>query len=343
MNNPYAPPNPPLGDEPELRPTHNLPFSGWYAIGGGAVAGLLLRLIFRGNPGDAYAAMLSSFVIGAPLVVACVTVWLAERIAPRSWAYYFFAPLLSTTLFVVGTLALFIEGWICAVVILPLFAIVGGLAGLIMGAICRVTRWPRRSIVGCFAALPLLGGAVENQIPAADRERQQTREVFVAAPVAAVWAQLIDTRDIHADEIDRAWMYRIGVPTPLDGRGDVRDGEHLRHIVMARGVSFDQVAATWREQRQITWRYRFRPDSFPAGALDDHVRIGGRYFDIVESTYTLAPRAGGTVLQLSTRYRVTTHFNWYAGRVGDFLVGDFEETVLDLYARRAQRAVQPGS
>ena len=106
---------------------------------------------------------------------------------------------------------------------------------------------------------------------------------------------------------------------------------------MGRGVHFDQVATTWREPSEITWRYRFAADSFPAGALDDHVRIGGEYFDVVESTYRLTPRGNGTVLSLSTRYRVSTHFNWYAGRVGDLLVGDFEETVLGFYARRAER------
>jgi hypothetical protein len=111
---------------------------------------------------------------------------------------------------------------------------------------------------------------------------------------------------------------------------------------MGRGVRFDQFATTWREGAEITWRYRFAPDSFPPGALDDHVRIGGEYFDIIESTYAIAPRGRGTILSLSTRYRVSTHFNWYAGRVGDFLIGDFEETVLAFYARRAERA-QPAS
>jgi hypothetical protein len=251
--------------------------------------------------------------------------------------------MLATILFVAGTLALYIEGWICAILILPLFAVVGGVVGLVMGAICRATRWPRRSIVCCCALLPILGGAVEQFVPAADRERVQTREVFVAAPAAVVWRELVDVRDIHPDEIDGAWMYRIGVPPPLEGKGDFRNGEHLRHIVMGRGVRFDQVATTWREQREITWRYRFAADSFPPGALDDHVRIGGDYFDVIESTYSLAPRVGGTVLRLSTRYRVSTHFNWYAGRAADFLVGDFAETVLGLYARRAERAHEPAA
>jgi hypothetical protein len=344
MNANYAPPQAPPGNEPGTsRAGRPLPYSGWWAIGGGALVGLLLRLAFWGNAGQAFSAMLGSFIFGAPLLVAAVTVYLAERTAARSWMYYCFAPMLATTLFVLGTLALYVEGWICAILILPLFAVVGGVVGLVMGAICRVTRWPRRSVVGCFALIPILGGAVENLVPSADRERVQTRQIFVAAPPAALWRELVDVRAIRPEEVRDAWMYRIGVPLPLAGAADIRGGEHLRHITMGKGVHFDQVASVWRENERVTWRYRFTPDSFPPGALDDHVRIGGQYFDVVESTYTLTPRGTGTVLSLATRYRVSTHFNWYAGRVGDLLVGDFGGRIVEFYARRAERASQPAA
>ena len=338
MNDNYTPPEAPVGDEPEPRTGRRLPFSGWYAIGGGALVGLALRLVFIGRAGDAFGAMLGSFIFGAPMLVAVVTVWLAERIESRSWAYYFFAPMLSVTLFVVGTLALYVEGWICAIVIIPLFALIGGVTGLVMGVICRATGRPRRSVIGCFALLPLIGGSFEHLIPNPNRERVQTREIFIAAPPAAVWRAINDVPDIQPDEVDSAWMYRIGVPTPLAIRGESRGDEHLRHVTMRRGVSFDQVATTWQEPDVVVWTYRFTPESFPAGALDDHVRIGGEYFDIRTCTFTLTPRAGGTRLTLSTQYRVSTHFNWYAGWIGDVMVGDFDETALGLYAERAVRA-----
>lgn len=339
MNNPYAPPTTPAREPaPEPRTGRRLPISGWWAIGGGALAGILLRLVFWGDPGQAFGAMLASFIYGAPVLVGAVTVYLAERIESRSWVYHLFAPMLSSALFVTGTMLLLIEGWICAILIIPLFAVVGGVAGLLMGFICRLTRWPRRSIVSSFAILPLIGGAFEHRVPAPDRVRVETREIFVAAPAAAVWRELVDVRGIQPEEVGSAWMYRIGVPLPLAGAADLRDGEHLRHIVMGKGVRFDQVASVWRENEQVTWRYRFAPDSFPPGALDDHVRIGGEYFDIIESTYRLTPRAQGTVLSLTTRYRVSTHFNWYAGPIGDFLVGDFAGQIVAFYARRAERA-----
>jgi hypothetical protein len=312
-----------------------LPYSPWWAVGFGAVAGLAMRLIFSGPPGEAYSAMLSSFIIGSPAVVGIVTVYLAERIARRGWGYYFGAPALATILYVVGTLVILIEGWICAIVIIPMFAVVGGVAGLIMGLVCRITDWPRGRFVSCVAVLPLVGGAFEHRIPTEPRVRAQEREIFIAAPPEVVWDVLMDARDIQPREVDRAWMYRIGVPTPREGVSEYREGEHLRHIAMGKGISFDQVAIDWRENQHVTWHFRFSPASFPAGALDDHVRVGGHYFDVRESTCDLIPVPGGTRLRMRMSYRVSTHFNWYAGPVADFLVGDFTEVILDFYARRA--------
>jgi hypothetical protein len=320
----------------ELRRDRRLPFNGWWPVGCGALAGLVLRLLYSGVPDGPYSAMLASFIYGSPLLVGFVTVYVAELTERRSWAYYFGAPVLATVLYVIGTLLLIVEGWICAVIIIPMFAVLGGLAGLLMGAICRVTNWPRSSVVGCFAALPLLFGAIEHRIPSASLDREYERAVFVAASPAVVWRQLIDTRDIRPDEVDEAWMYRIGVPVPHAGVGAMHGGEHLRHITMGKGVRFDQVATEWRENERVSWRYRFSKDSFPAGALDDHVRIGGEYFDVGESTYSLTPVDGGTQLSLRMRYRVSTHFNWYAGRVADFLIADFSDVILRFYSRRAE-------
>jgi hypothetical protein len=319
-----------------------LPFSGWWAIGCGALAGLAMRLLFWGDAGGAYSAMLASFLYGSPLLVGLVTVYLAERVERRSWSYYFLAPMLATLLYVVGSLLLLIEGWICAIIIIPMFALLGGLAGLLMGAICRITHWPRASVVGCFAALPLLLGAVEHRIPSESLEREYEHSVFIAATPPEVWRQLVDTRDIRPEEVDDAWMYRIGVPLPEAGAAATEDGAHLRHVTMGRGVRFDQVAVEWLENERVSWRYRFSEDSFPPGALDDHVRIGGEYFDLGESTYSLTPVEGGTRLSLRMRYRVSTHFNWYSGLVADFLIADFSEVILGFYARRAEAAAVAG-
>jgi hypothetical protein len=322
-----------LGDSPRM-----IPYSYWWPIGAGASVGVLMRLVFSGDAGQPYAAMLGSFIVGAPVVVGVVTVYLAERTARRSWSYYILAPMVAMAVCVLATLAIAIEGLICAIVIVPLFAIGAGLAGFAMGCICRLTDWPRSAMVSCVACLPLVAGAMEHRLPSTDLLRWQDREIFIDRPPAGVWSQLVDTPHIRREEVDAAWMYRIGVPVPEAGAGDFSGGEHLRHITMGKGIHFDQVATEWRPGECVTWRYRFSEDSFPAGALDDHVRIGGRYFDLGETTYSLAPDGAGTRLSVRMRYRVSTSFNWYAGPVADFLVGDFAERILEFYARRAAQS-----
>jgi hypothetical protein len=243
--------------------------------------------------------------------------------------------MLATSLYVLGTLAILIEGWICALLIFPLFAVVGAIGGAVMGIISRTTNWPRGRIVSGLVLLALAGGALEPYAPTSNYSGTRERSVWVAAAPDAVWRELVDTPRIRAAEVDSAWMYRIGVPVPVAGDGDFVNGEHLRHIRMGKGVHFEQVAAEWLPGERVTWRYRFAPDSFPAGALDDHVRIGGKYFDLGATTYALRPEGGGTRLSVTLRYRVSTHFNFYAARVGDLLVEDFAEKILTFYARRA--------
>jgi hypothetical protein len=133
-------------------------------------------------------------------------------------------------------------------------------------------------------------------------------------------------------------MYRIGVPLPLSAVTVLADGTQVRHIMMGKGIRFDQIAADWQPNRRIRWTYRFANDSFPAGALDDHVRIGGRYFDVIDTEYVLRKLNAGTELRVTMRYRVSTAFNWYTQRIADFLVGNFEEAALQFYAIRAEKS-----
>ena len=161
--------------------------------------------------------------------------------------------------------------------------------------------------------------------------------ITVVATPADVWAQLTTAPGIRPEEVDDGWMYRIGVPLPESAITDSADGEVVRHIRMGKGVQFDQVVADWEPDRRVRWLYRFTPDSFPPRALDDHVRIGGEYFDIIDTEYSLRPQADGTTtLHVAMSCRVSTRFNWYAGRVAELLVGNFEETALRFYARRAE-------
>ncbi|MDO9356658.1 MAG: SRPBCC family protein, partial [Solirubrobacteraceae bacterium] len=312
-----------------------LPYSAWWAMLAGALAGVLLRFVFSAPPGKAFSAMSMHFIYLAPIVVAMVTVYLAERSARRSWGYYAVAGAAANVMFVLGTLLILIEGLICAVLIVPLFMLQGALAGLVMGAVCRWTNWPRRAVYGVGALPILLAGVLPPAAPHAPVIGSVERTIVIAATPQQVWPQLLDARAIRADEVGSAWMYRIGVPLPESGVTRVVGASLVREVRMGKSIRFEQVATDWREHAHVRWTYRFAADSFPPGALDDHVTIGGRYFDVLDTTYTLTPLAtGATELRVRFRYRVSTDFDWYAEPIARGLIADFEEVILGFYRQR---------
>lgn len=301
----------------------------------GMATGLGFRLVFWGNPQQAFNVMMASFVLLVPVAVGVVTIFAAERSRRRSWGYYFGAAAGANILFVAGTFAILIEGLICTIIAAPLFAVIGGLAGLLTGAFFR---WRGRagSASLSIVVLPLLFGSIEQRLPLPDRIDTVTAVRVVAASPAQVWQVITRAEGISSDEIDDAWMYRIGVPLPLSAITEERNGERVRHIEMGGGIAFDQVITDWEPARRVRYRYRFTPASFPPGTLDEHVLIGGEYFDLVDTEYALVPAGNGTRLTASMSYRVSTHFNWYARLVARFLIGNFEDTALVFYARRAE-------
>jgi hypothetical protein len=328
----------------EERPTHFKVLRWLWPVVVGASMGMAWRLVFHGQPQSPYSAMMASFALLVPMIIGAVTVIVAERSARRTWGYYFWAAAGANALCAFVVFLVNIEGLICVILAMPLFVVLGGIAGLITGLICRLTRRFRHAVYG-FALLPLLLGGFEQRLPLPQTVRREERVLMVAAPAGFIWQQLLSAQDIQPQEMNQAWMYRIGVPLPRSAVTESQSGTLIRHITMGKSIHFDQVAPDWVPNEHVLWTYRFTQDSFPPQALDDHVRIGGTYFDVLDTEYTLRPVPGGSALQVSMRYRISTNFNWYIRPIAAFLVGNFEETALQFYRRRAEstRAALNGS
>ena len=180
--------------------------------------GLVLRLIFFGKPGGAYAAMMVSFIYLCPALVGAVTVYVAERKSRRSWSVLPLEPIRRERFLRARHAASsWSKGLICAIVIVPIFAVIGSVGGLVMGIVCRVTKWPRQTLYS-FALLPLLLGGLEGGVVAPSRLGSVERTVLIRAAPDVVWREIMDARDIQPGELKHAWIFRIGVPLPSGGR-----------------------------------------------------------------------------------------------------------------------------
>jgi hypothetical protein len=66
------------------------------------------------------------------------------------------------------------------------------------------------------------------------------------------------------------------------------------------------------------------------------VIVGGRYFDVQDTSYTLTRRGDATEVTMRIGFRVSTRFNWYASPVARVLIGNLIESNLGYYRRRSE-------
>jgi hypothetical protein len=75
----------------------------------------------------------------------------------------------------------------------------------------------------------------------------------------------------------------------------------------------------------------------PSTALDEHVAVGGAYFDVLDGTYEVEPLAdGSTLLKLKSHQRLSTHFNFYARLLTDFIMSDLQSAIMDVIRKRCE-------
>ncbi|WP_235914255.1 SRPBCC family protein [Rugamonas rivuli] len=312
-----------------------------FAIGAGY--GLLMRLLFAYFPplqpfGQEAASgpMLGSFVVLVPLLIGIYTVYSARGQSPSA-SFAIVAPWAPLFAFVAGTALLLIEGSICIALAFPIFMLfssLGGVIGMMLGKLNRI----KTGAMNALLMLPLLTGYAETHVQLPQQLSRSTESVHIAAKPEVVWGLINHAVDIQPAEMRGGLAYAIGLPYPIEAVTQPVAGGRVRKLRWAKDVHFDEPITAWEENRYIQWTYDFKPESFPPGALDDHVLIGGRYFDLVDTSYRLTPEAGGTRLDIVVNYRVSTNFNWYAAWWGRVLVDDSARAILRFYQRRSEQA-----
>jgi hypothetical protein len=309
-----------------------------FAIGAGY--GLLMRLVFglpfanQYGSNSASGPMMAAFVLLVPLLIGMYTVYSNRERKPSFW-FALGAPLLPTLCFVGGTALLLIEGSICIAMALPILCFAASVGGLLAWIVLKFCT-PKPSVMNSMLLLPLLVGYGESNLSLPQEVHTSTASTFIAAKPEKIWQLINHATDIQPDEMKGGLAYMIGVPYPIEAITHGNQVGGVRKLRWAKDVSFDEPITAWETNRFIRWSYAFNPKSFPTGALDEHVLIGGKYFDLVDTSYQLTPVGEGTRLDIIINYRVSTNFNWYSAWWGRVLVQDSAATILNFYKQRSE-------
>jgi hypothetical protein len=315
----------------DLRPTRP------YLIGvlTGAVYGISARLM-AGNPGSLrqlFGVMTLGFLIVVPVVIGYLTV---RGIRSPSRLVCFFAPWPACMVTVLAAMLLGMEGMICVVLALPAMLLLSSVGGFIGGS-GRVRR--ARGALPVLLVLPYVVAPLERGRDLPVRLATTRTTIDVAAPVRTLGPLVASVDSIRPAEERPALYTLIGFPHPVSAVIDRNGVGGVREARFTEGLRFTERVTDWVPGRRLSFTIRANTAEIPPSTLDEHVTIGGPYFDVLHGTYELQPLADGKVrIVLTSEHRLSTPFNGYAVLWTQAIMRSIQSNILEIIKARAERA-----
>jgi hypothetical protein len=318
----------------------------WISSLSGAAFGCFIRLAvdprwdrWLGDSSSYADAIVSfTFLAVAPLATGYVSVRRYLSMTPpesQFWYKWLFLPWISVLISMIFFVMVKWEGAICLLFASPImlvFSLLGGIAGRVFWG-----RWQRRS-PGTMSAflLPMLLLALEAQLPSPWEIRTVDTDILINAPTNVVWDNIKSVSAISPQELPGSWVGRIGFPRPIAATLSREGVGGVRQASFTGGLMFTETVRRWEPQHDLGFSIRANTDSIPKTTLDEHVTIGGTFFDVLDGEYRLEQRPDGVLLHLSSRERLSTHLNPYAAMWTDAVMRSIQNEILVVIRKRCE-------
>ena len=304
----------------------------------GIVYGLALWLIFGTRWIRGFEAMSLVFLLMVPFLIGLVTIRFAASEYKSSLKYSLFMPWVSVAVLFILTLLLEIEVVICLVLLAPVFMIAASFGGYIAYQWNNSESKKNNKALSLVLLAPFVLGPIEEQISASSAIQTVSTEITINASQAEVWQQLVEVEAIQPEELKWSFAHAIGIPPPISSHIEENEGQKVRKILWGSDIRFSETITDWQYPQQFS--YKVKADHIPAEAIDPHIEVGGRYFDVFAGGYQLlAISPEQTKVKLYCTYRVSTHFNAYAKFWAHFILDDFQQVILDVIRKRSEKNI----
>jgi hypothetical protein len=299
----------------------------------GVIYAFLAMLIITAN----HENVSVSYIFILPIILGAIPVLLSTKEQLQSYKSYLLLPWgIVMTFFVLSYVSGF-EGMICLVIIIGPFLLLGTLGAFIFRMI-KLKQEGNGTKLYASLLLPFVMLFAETNFDAKDQLHTVKTTIEVNANKSTVWENIKNVKTIVPTEIKNHFVHLIGIPKPLNGELDIERIGGIRKITWEKGIKFEEKIKTWDEENGFTYDINVAPNSIPATTLDEHVMIGGKYFDVVEGSYKIDNINKTTnMITLTCTYRVTTNLNFYSKFWADYILNDFNEMILEVIKQRCER------
>ena len=225
---------------------------------------------------------------------------------------------------------------ICLTLVVGPFLILGSLGAFIF-RLFKLKKSGGGKKLYVSLLLPFIILAIETNFQPTSRYYTVRTKIEINASRSKVWQHIKNVKDIKPTEIPRHFIHLIGIPKPVNGQLDKEGIGGVRHITWERGIKFQEIIKTWHDGYGFTYDIKVDPKSIPPTTLDEHVMVGGKYFDVVEGGYTIDSLSPiKSLVTLTCKYRVTTNLDLYSKFWADFILDDFNHMILEVIKKRSE-------
>ncbi|MCG9900715.1 MAG: hypothetical protein MH132_11985 [Hydrotalea sp.] len=297
---------------------------------------IVLRLFFGVSTwSDLYTVMSVSFLFCLPFIVGALTVYFSSEELARSSVYKIFMPWLPIFLFFVFTLAVAWEGWACWIMVLPLFLVASSIGGVV-GAYFKF-RKKSKLYVSFLVFLPLLTSPLEQMVGAIPGTYRAYTYIDIQATKDQIWPLVTRVEEIPVQQ-DKGWLTQaLGFPRPVKAELNFEGIGAYREAIFTNGLVFHETVTEYVHQQKMVFSIKANPHEIPSTTLDEHVVIGGSYFDVLNGTYELEQLNPSTYrLHLYSHFKLNTTFNFYASWWAKWIMQDIQNNILQVIHKRAK-------
>ena len=230
-----------------------------------------------------------------------------------------------------------IEAAICVLMAAPILFGAAILGGLIAHSLLPKHFKDGRLLVTFAVFLPFLSAFAESLFHWPTETRAIRNTIVIHAPAERIWPQIASVSTIPADQIQDRWISDIGFPKPIAATLDREGVGGIRTATFERGVSFFEVVTAWDRPRKLAFTIHADPDFIPHTAFDQHIIVGGRFYDVLDGIYEIEPvSATECRLHLTSHHRLSTRFNAYAGWWSVKIMDQIQGSILEVIRQRAE-------
>jgi energy-converting hydrogenase Eha subunit A len=234
------------------------------------------------------------------------------------------------------------EGVICLAIIVIPFLLLGVIGAVVVAVVIyylQKNNKPKNysffSLI--FVVIPFASMPIEEGVGTTEQATGAENHIDVFAATEVVWEHVVRVKAIRPDELRRTSLsLSIGFPRPIEAVLDTVAVGGIRMATFERGLYFKETVTEMEPLKVLRFDIHADPKAIPPTALDEHVTVGGQYFDVLEGCYRLEPIAGGVRLHLSSKFRVSTTLNAYAGMWCRWIMADIQENILHVVKARCE-------